>query len=798
MTVREPIPAYAYGMSALPLLFIDHIPGFVLGALTICAVSGWLLAHVLDQARNASGLGRLGWLAGAAIVSGSGVWTTHFMAMLGYRSDLVLTYDLATTLASAGVAILAVGVPLAASVLPHLPAMRAALGALAGLGIGAMHITGMVAIEGCAQSQSVGANVLACGVGAVFLGLARALPRRWVPPGVASLLVVLAVCGTHFVSIAGTLITGEAADPARPNAQVALSLFTAVGAATLLIGAVIALVTARRFDAQKRSHARTLTTALHNMSNGILQVSGSEIVELYNRQLCTMLRLHPSDLAAGMTLSGLLDCVGRANGWDEDRIARVLANHRLWMATSEATHVEHAFDDGRILSIVCQPVRGGALLTYDDVTKTREAQADLLHLALHDPLTGLANRRGLGERLTGAFAEGGPFALLLLDLDRFKVVNDTFGHRVGDGLLVQVGDRLRAVMGETGFVSRLGGDEMALILPGDEADAMACAQRVVAVIARPFAIDAATVVVGASVGVCPARAAGDPDDLMQRADIALYEAKRRGRGQAAAYETGMMEAVAARHALESDLRTALAEGQFRLAYQPIQSLADDRVIGFEALIRWTHPTLGTIAPTTFVPLAEETGLIVAIGRWVLMEACRQATRWPADRHVAVNVSAVQFRSPLLLAHIIEALAASGLPPERLEIELTETALVEDGAQTAQTLAALRHLGITIAMDDFGTGYSSLAHLRDLPLDRIKIDRSFVATALDDKHARAVVKAVAQMGRDMGIATLAEGVERADQLELLRSLGCDAVQGYLIGRPDFPTEEAQPELTARAA
>lgn len=280
---------------------------------------------------------------------------------------------------------------------------------------------------------------------------------------------------------------------------------------------------------------------------------------------------------------------------------------------------------------------------------------------------------------------------------------------------------------------------------------------------------------------------------MQRADIALYEAKRHGRGRAVRYAPGMVEAVAERHALEHDLRLALAKHQFHLVFQPIMTLSDDAIVGYEALIRWQHPTRGFVSPVSFIPLAEETGLIVDIGAWVLTKACRRAVHWPAQRHVAVNVSAVQLRSPRLLAQITSALADSGLPPHRLEIELTETALVEDGRQVAHTLTALRRLGSKIAMDDFGTGYSSLAHLRDLPLDRIKIDRSFVSAALSDKHSMAVVKAVTRMGSDMGIVTIAEGVEDADQLALLRSLGCDAVQGYLIGRPERQIHSCLPTI-----
>ncbi len=270
--------------------------------------------------------------------------------------------------------------------------------------------------------------------------------------------------------------------------------------------------------------------------------------------------------------------------------------------------------------------------------------------------------------------------------------------------------------------------------------------------------------------------------LMQQTDIALYEAKRQGRGLAVHYRAGMMEAVNERNRLECDMRGALSRGEFHLVYQPLVCLKTDRVIGYEALIRWDHPVLGSVSPGRFIPLAEETGQIMAIGEWILREACREAASWAGDFQISVNVSPVQLRSPLLMAHITNALAASGLAPTRLEVELTETAMVEDGPTIAHMLSSLRAMGLRVAMDDFGTGFSSLAHLRDFPLDRIKIDRSFVSRAETDPNSLAVLTAIVQLGRALQIPTLAEGIETPTQLTLLREVGCDAVQGYLLGRP----------------
>lgn len=778
-------------MFTLTTLFESQAIGFVLAAVTICALSAWLMVHLLRKAEAAPRARQVRWLFGAALAAGLGVWTTHFMAMLGYRTDIILGYHFGTTVVSAVIAVIAVGLPFALSALPSSRSLRGAFGAVAGVGIGAMHVTGMAALQGCTQSQSLWANGLACLWGAIHLAAMRVLPdgrRRAVVP---CLLIVTAVCGTHFISLAGTGIEGLHVSDRLSNIQVTLSILTAAGAAILILGAFIALAATRRFEAQEAAHVNVLATALQNMSNGILKISHSGAIELYNHRLCGMLGISTDAMFVGMHLHRFLQVTGDANGWDADRVTRVAHNHWLWMGQDRETRIEHHFDDGRILSIACQPVASGAVLTYDDVTRDRRAQEEISHLAYHDPLTSLSNRRGLNERMLAQHRARAPATLLLLDLDRFKFVNDTFGHSVGDQLLIAVAGRLRSQFGEVGFIARHGGDELAILTPGDHVFAEGLAQRIVSEIEKPYTFDGVTVVIGCSIGLCSVGDSTSPDDLMHRADTALYEAKRRGRGQAVCYEPGMIEAIAARGHLENDLRAALAQQQFHLVYQPIMALTNDRVISFEALIRWNHPHRGLVPPDEFIPLAEERGLIVPIGQWVLEQACRDAMRWPAEQHLAVNVSAVQLRSPRLLSHVTDALTQSGLPAHRLELELTETALVEDGKQIAHTLKALRQLGIRIAMDDFGTGYSSLAHLRDLPLDRIKIDRSFVAAALTDKQSLAVIKAVTQMGRDMDIPTLAEGVESLDQLEMLRSIGCDAVQGYLIGRPASPVRTNAP-------
>ncbi|PZO79257.1 MAG: bifunctional diguanylate cyclase/phosphodiesterase [Mesorhizobium amorphae] len=768
--------------TALYQLATDHALSFVLAAGLICVVTGALLAILMQQAERSRRRERHWWLAGIVVVAGIGVWTTHFMAMLGYRSDVAVSYSPSTTAFSALIAALAIGVPLAASVMTAIPWHRMLMGVIAGVGIFAMHATGMAALEGCLQSHALGAGLASLLVGGGCMGVARSIPaiRNSVLQTAAS--IVAAVIGTHFLAIAGTTLVPVASE-GNSGRHLLLSVFIAVGAGVLFAGTLLAILAARRFEAQETRHSGRLNTALENMSNGILTVSARLRVELFNEKFREMLDLRHDDIAPGMRLETLLANVGRVWGWDEARIARVFENHRAWMSADHETQVEHNFSGGRILSIACQPVRGGAVLTYDDVTASRQAQAQILELAFTDALTGLANRRALQQRLQEARGAQHPLQLLLIDLDRFKSINDTYGHSLGDELLVQVAQRVREAADERCFIARLGGDEMAVLMEDEGIAAHGLARDIVERLGQPFTLCEALVTIGASIGVCAMASVRSVDELMQCADIALYESKRSGRGRTTFYEPGMLEAVAARSRLEGDMREALVGGQFHLVYQAVHSLSENRLIGYEALLRWEHPVHGNIPPSDFIPLAEETGQIVAIGKWVLEEACHQAAGWEDHLHVAVNVSPVQFRSPLLSAHVTAALDRSGLRPQRLEIELTETAIVEDSTGIAHVLENLRSLGIRIAMDDFGTGYSSLSYLRNLPFDRIKIDRSFVAAAEADNHSMAVLKAITQMGRDMRISTLAEGVETESQLKVLRALGCDAVQGYLIGRPE---------------
>ncbi|AYV46618.1 diguanylate cyclase [Caulobacter flavus] len=425
----------------------------------------------------------------------------------------------------------------------------------------------------------------------------------------------------------------------------------------------------------------------------------------------------------------------------------------------------------------------------EDIAERKRAEAQIARLAHYDPLTELPNRllfhKDLSDALARAARREDLVAVHCVDLDRFKVVNDTLGHPVGDALLKAAAERLRACVRDGDTVARLGGDEFAVVQMGltDLSGATRLAARIVEALEAPFDLLGHQVVIGGSVGVAVSPDDGlDCDELLKKADMALYRAKADGKGTFHFFERAMDEQLQARRALELDLRRALAEGQFELFYQPLFDLEADRVTGCEALLRWFHPERGMVSPGEFIPLAEEIGLIGALGDWVLRAACDEAARWPEHVRLAVNLSPAQFRDRRLAATVVQALAASGLPAERLELEITESVLLQDSASNMAILHDLKALGVRISMDDFGTGYSSLSYLRSFPFDKIKIDQTFVRDILDDADALAIIKAVLDLGASLGITTTAEGVESEEQLHELRRQGCGEIQGYFISRP----------------
>lgn len=543
----------------------------------------------------------------------------------------------------------------------------------------------------------------------------------------------------------------------------------------------------RRFDA-----------ALNNMYHGLCMFDKDRRLIVCNRRYAAMYRLPEQLQQPGTPLGEIVKHrVDTGQGpADLDGYRRDQLNRLCGLYEGKSSSYRLHLMDGRVLQIDSAHMAGGGwVATHQDITEATQAEAQINHLARHDALTNLPNRAVFRSNLEDALKRvprGDAIAVLCLDLDQFKAVNDTLGHPVGDALLQEVAERLRGCVRETDTASRLGGDEFAIILTTnvEPVGVTSLASRVIEALSAPYTIAGHKVVIGTSIGIALAPEDGaTPDQLLKNADLALYRAKSDGRGVYRFFEPGMDAKVQARRVMELDLRRALENDEFDLFYQPLINLADRKIVAFEALLRWRHPERGLVAPGEFIPLAEEIGLIVPIGAWVLKQACAQAKTWPSDIKVSVNLSPVQFKSNALVLNVISALNASELDPKRLELEITETVMLYDTEGTLATLTRLRELGVAISMDDFGTGYSSLSYLRKFPFDKIKIDQSFVRSLSGEEESAAIVRAVTGLGRSLGMTTTAEGVETTDQLEMLRKEGCTEVQGFLFSAP-VPGEQIE--------
>lgn len=514
-------------------------------------------------------------------------------------------------------------------------------------------------------------------------------------------------------------------------------------------------------------------------------------VVIHNRKFLELLDFPEALFRNGASFEELLRFNASRGEYGAGDIEEQVAT-RMALARQRKAHVfERQRPDGRVIEVRGVPIEnGGFVTTYTDVTERRRSEAKIAHLALHDALTDLPNRALLRERLErsvgGARQGDGRLAVLMLDLDRFKEVNDTLGHPIGDALLKTVAQRLRSCVRDTDTVGRLGGDEFCILQSALDpaAEAATLANRVLGSIREQFELDGHHLSIGTSIGIAVAPDHGsDADQLLKNADLALYRSKSEGRGLYRFFEAAMETQMQARRILERELRSGLVNGEFELHYQPLVNLEFDQICGCEALLRWNHPERGQLAPIDFLPLAEETGLIVPIGEWVLRQACADAATWPEHVKLAINVSPAQFKGRKLLQSVVNALATSGIAPQRLELEITETLMLQDGEKVFATLTQLRNLGVRIGMDDFGTGYSSLRNLRKFPFDKIKIDRSFIQDLSEaNVDAVAVVRSVVGLGVSLGIVTTAEGVETKEQLDRVRAEGCTEMQGFYICRP----------------
>lgn len=811
---------------ALACLTDEHTPWVVPLAACVCWISCYV-ALLLEQRVRKGGTSAPAWLLAAAFSAGAGIWSTHFIGMLGYDPGVVVGYEMATTLLSLIVAITAalVAFTLLSAARGDAPWVGAVAGLILGGGIACMHFLGIAGVVLPGRFNwdlplALVATTIGCGLsGAALVIHVRGGEAR--TRIAATTILTAAIAGLHFLAMAAARVVP---DPALETPDLGLARGAVAGGIAVMMAVILAFAAL----ALMLDHLRTINAALarqgfalgektllldmtlDSMDQGLIMVDGRGLVQVCNERALVLLDLPRAMMLAAPSYKDVLRHQLRHR--ERNRTDR---SYRDWIERGglEQAHVhERVRPNGIVLEIRTVPLQdGGFVRTFTDITQRKAAEAEVARLARHDILTGLPNRglfrEYLDARLADIAVRGGTGSVLYLDLDGFKGVNDTLGHQAGDNLLRSVADRLRSAVGD-GVVARLGGDEFAVLLTGDRAEAIDIAERLIGLFETPLWVGEQRIAVGLSVGIALAPEHGTSAEcLYRRADLALYRAKAEGRGTYRVFASDMDEEAEERRVLESDLRQALADDALSLHYQPQVDGASGMLVGFEALVRWTHPVRGQIPPSVFVPLAEETGLIIALGDWVLREACREAATWAPSLKVAVNLSPRQFQKPDLPETVLAVLAQTGLSPNRLELEVTESVIINDMARAISILRRLKGFGVRISMDDFGTGYASLATLQAFPFDKMKIDRSFVAQLGVDPQAAVIVRAVLSLGRSLRMGVVAEGVETAAQRRFLADEACGEMQGYLFGKPQpisdyaemlcFPDHPEQIACIARA-
>jgi diguanylate cyclase len=753
----------------------EHDLGLVAVACLVSLLATNTSASLLGPRHDGDPWQRVARIATSVIAFSTGVWTTHFISMLAFRPALPVSFDVSRCVLSF---LLSVGATAVAFTIRQRgsggPASIVSSGLVLAAGIGAMHFVGMgsLQIPGVIHYDP-NLVVAALVIGALCTITAmRLMTARFG----AGLFLTLAVASIHFIAMGSVTLEPMAGTSVAPLAVPKAVLVLATGGASfvILILAIAASVFDQHFTGRLTQEARRFRTLADATFEGLVFERDGRIVDA-NRAMCELAGTDPA-LLIGRPLPDLLpDIALRQSEGGTPMETTIRLPH------GQSIPVEILWRSG--------PDRGEHVVAVRDISREKAAEGRIERMARFDPLTGLVNRGLFDQQLQRALALSERtkigVALLYIDLDRFTVVSETQGHHAAEQVLIQAARRLSSTVREIDTVARVGRDEFAIIqtLAEQPPDTAALADRIVTGMALPFSVDDRPIIVTASIGVAVYPTDGNrAQDLIKNAVLAVRHAKNEGRARWSYFEPGMDLQLRSKRSMENDLWAALRENQFSLNYQPFVDTATLEVIGYEALLRWDHPERGRVSPADFIPLAEEFGLIVPIGSWVLSTACAEAVSWEEPLVISVNLSPAQFVQPGIVSTVAEVLRRTGLPPNRLELEITEGTLMEDTRNALRILTSLKALGVKISMDDFGTGYSSLSYLRKFPFDKIKIDRSFISDAEGDSEAETIVEAIIAMSRSLRLDVTAEGVETEQQLSMLRALGCNFVQGYLLGRP----------------
>ena len=770
----------------LTCLTTQHDLRLVLVAGLVCIAGCFTTFRLYSRMRGARGVVRAAWLLLTGLVAGSSVWATHFIAMVAYTPGLKTGYSPTGTLMSLMIAALFMASGFAVASAQRSTTNDFAGGVLLGLGVAAMHYTGMSAFVTQGQlvweHATVGLSAILGVAGAtaalVVAGTARTMQRQAMGGG----LLCLGIVALHFTGMSAITIVPDAtvAVPEQLLSGAMLTLAVVSITSMIILGGLGAVAIESQTSRSALERIRRLANAAYE---GLVVVQSGKINDA-NAAFCELAGAPLSELVGRPLFGAILTFDDKVSAYEgvrrEGKIQPVAGGREIPVEV-----FQRLMDDGARIETT-----GLTVLAVRDLRERRAAEEKIRYLAEHDGLTGLPNRNSLQARLAAAVerveASGESLSVICIDLDHFKEANDQHGHLAGDAILVETARRLQSAVQAPSFAARLGGDEFIVVqvAGGDQPTAAAeLSGRLIEMLSVPVPYEGQELALGASLGVSLY-----PDDgrtaeaLMANADMALYRAKESGRGVYRFFKREMDDSIRERRNLARDLRQGIADEELVVHYQPLARATDGEVCGFEALVRWRHPTRGMIPPLDFIPVAEENGLIGPLGDWVLRRACADAASWEKPLRIAVNLSPIQLHNPALPSLVHEVLITTGLSPSRLELEITESALFKDYQRALDNLRRLKALGVRIAMDDFGTGFSSLSTLQSFPFDKIKIDKSFVENIHRHDRATVIVRAVLGLGRSLEIPVVAEGVETEEQIVFLRGENCTELQGYAIGRP----------------